>query len=994
MTTIGSRKRKQVAEMAESPPKRVTRARAKATEDTRLEIKTTKITIASMKAATSKTPVKSTKITKRRTRADDTAHGNAINEEQKPSQDMETEPPKTRGRTKKTVEDGTEQSLPAVEGPPRTRSRQDKPGANTEDDPGNGVKAKGRPKKAVMSAVSKESNPKIVATKSEPPFKNTRGRAATSYSQSKATTAPLSRPPVSRKRVTFKDTTEQDKENQLLLASNKSDSLLGGFKAKPVRRPATSKTAGRGKKTAQNNADVNDDRSKEAVVLPLSPKKVTQLVNSSSFSSEDELCGAKTPIKPLSRSPVKPPTTGGQGFLQSKSNLESKDVTDLNLSPKAACPSVLSSPARRPPLSSFKDTLKELPKKFNREGEISQQVLTHSKSPTKPALFQSPARRPVSPIRLFGPGSSNKTCKTLQPFESATISFQPNTFSLFSSSSKSFASSPLRAANPTGHTVKPIKLNPTEQENPVSHAIESVNNENDRSVTQIIPSSPTTEIEAKLSKSHTGSDTCLNILHSSPSVAVSELERQVTEAQDQGPDKSFIESSDESNSDAKHPFLQGPKEAYSLCSPGSRFSSEDSDSEDELQSPESSRETSPLQSQNTSTGDFGATGTPTQIGSSRTRRSTLRNKSAQANTTISTVSMTPLAVQLSSWLASSPEKKQSRNNRNNSKGIFSPAGPSLFTRPDRNLTSTVPKSPLKSTFFEDEMAVHDHEKIVESIVSETLAEDHVTNDNVYAIASQESQEYGDENAAPIGLPLLEIQNEPQTVLETCTPARTLYSNPREVHSVYKVPLRPEGEESPLNVCRKRSRSVSGPLAEVDEPSRPIFARSDSVISFNRGVSVSRNGLDEQEGTLDEAANSEILAANAPSTPTPSAWSGIETPSRTIRKGADAEILRGAVVFVDVHTTEGADASGIFVELLSQMGAKCVKQWTWNPHAGSVDYYAEKEIPGHEQPNENPAFNSKVGITHVVFKDGGKRTLEKVRESKGLVLCVGVGWVLE
>jgi hypothetical protein len=37
---------------------------------------------------------------------------------------------------------------------------------------------------------------------------------------------------------------------------------------------------------------------------------------------------------------------------------------------------------------------------------------------------------------------------------------------------------------------------------------------------------------------------------------------------------------------------------------------------------------------------------------------------------------------------------------------------------------------------------------------------------------------------------------------------------------------------------------------------------------------------------------------------------------------------------------------------------------------------------------------KVGITHVIYKDGGKRTLEKVRDAGGVVRCVGVGWVLE
>jgi hypothetical protein len=72
--------------------------------------------------------------------------------------------------------------------------------------------------------------------------------------------------------------------------------------------------------------------------------------------------------------------------------------------------------------------------------------------------------------------------------------------------------------------------------------------------------------------------------------------------------------------------------------------------------------------------------------------------------------------------------------------------------------------------------------------------------------------------------------------------------------------------------------------------------------------------------------------------------------------------------------EGADASAIFVELLTQMGARCVKHWTWNP-------------------NDDDA-SAKIGITHVVYKDGGKRTMERVRETRGIVQCVGVGWVLE
>lgn len=111
-----------------------------------------------------------------------------------------------------------------------------------------------------------------------------------------------------------------------------------------------------------------------------------------------------------------------------------------------------------------------------------------------------------------------------------------------------------------------------------------------------------------------------------------------------------------------------------------------------------------------------------------------------------------------------------------------------------------------------------------------------------------------------------------------------------------------------------------------------------------------------------------------------AGSPVKTPHRDAF--APKSTLRGTVVHVDVHTTEGEDASGIFVELLQQMGARCVKSWSWNPRLSS------SPVDG-----EDPSL-PKVGITHVVYKDGGLRTLEKVKQASGLVKCVGVGWVLE
>jgi len=142
---------------------------------------------------------------------------------------------------------------------------------------------------------------------------------------------------------------------------------------------------------------------------------------------------------------------------------------------------------------------------------------------------------------------------------------------------------------------------------------------------------------------------------------------------------------------------------------------------------------------------------------------------------------------------------------------------------------------------------------------------------------------------------------------------------------------------------------------------------------------------EVAGDEDLENHNQASANEAPSTPGAGIWSTVGTPAKTPKKDVTSNVLQGAVVFVDVHTTEGADASGIFVELLTQMGARCVKQWSWNPRASF-------NVPTDQHLDGTPA--GKIGITHVVYKDGGVRTLEKVRDSKGVVLCVGVNWVLE
>jgi hypothetical protein len=80
-------------------------------------------------------------------------------------------------------------------------------------------------------------------------------------------------------------------------------------------------------------------------------------------------------------------------------------------------------------------------------------------------------------------------------------------------------------------------------------------------------------------------------------------------------------------------------------------------------------------------------------------------------------------------------------------------------------------------------------------------------------------------------------------------------------------------------------------------------------------------------------------------------------------------LHGVIAYVDVRTADGDDASAPFTEALRNMGAKVVRQWSWN---------------GEEA--------DRIAVTHVIFKQGGPRTLSKVKLAKGAVRCVGLGWI--
>jgi len=233
---------------------------------------------------------------------------------------------------------------------------------------------------------------------------------------------------------------------------------------------------------------------------------------------------------------------------------------------------------------------------------------------------------------------------------------------------------------------------------------------------------------------------------------------------------------------------------------------------------------------------------------------------------------------------------------------------------------------------------------------------------IEAVPSEASQEYGDENAIPIDPALLALP----------VPAEPAYSTPKRVlservcHTVSKVPLKPAADHTPMRPSPiKRSASIS--KLPIQRPTNSL-SRSNTVISYSQTKSTPRSS---SKRSSEESIMRDPLAT--PSKAEPPTWSTMGTPARTPRRDLNTALLKGAVVFVDVHTTEGADASSLFIELLTQMGARCVKSWNWNG---------------------NGEDGNKIGITHVVFKDGGKRTLEKVKETNGVVSCVGVGWVLE
>lgn len=1068
------------------PPARVTRARAAAKEpdistSTTTTAKNTKIAAAASKTKTTR----AAPLSKRKTRADD-SQMDEMDELAAPVLEL---PKPTRGRRAKTAPvEQQQQPEPEMNEAPVRRTRKT---ASLQPEPDMELPARtarGRPKRATVEASAPEPTRSLrgrkkleevsadqdVALIEEPVKKSTRGRAAT------ITKAPP------KKSVKFQ---EPDKENFVPLLSiakgkAKAADIGTGLKAKPVRKPAARATRGR--------PQVEEPKSS-----PLSPKKATQVATAKDNSDDELATTEKTPMKPLMKSPIKAP--GSIFGTAKKLNFSSSSITVNRVVTHDPSASIMGSPARRAPQSVIKDSLKVSPQrgglgesmfkspqrgglgdsmfkspfKFSLPG---QKPTDSTSSPFKTSLLQSPARRPQSPTKVTEAGSP---CKATSSF---AVTPKASIFKI-----SRFAATPRTLPKSVS---RPGQMLPPTTSNKIAEEAEVLGEDIPKlsftgRLSSIVPRDADPNISVSESVAEGEDCEASEIIPEEVSMNATSATNECTDA-----DAMDIETDTPSSSP---PQVSNP--AYGLREiDESPF--DDTDSEDELAS--SSPQYSPvaLRAFDISSRDFAKTpATPNPFQSvaktPRTVKSAAMRKSEK-------LGFTPLARQLSDWMAASPEKSE----RSGSESDETLSPPQV----SGNTSSAADHgSPLKSTFFDDEMTVMEEmqaeehpeaqEKILETInftpveldeqdmalaeeaeemsilgpeelydsdqddqapvehddvdelsadaeaqaavdvdeleLLDTIDTSHEDMDKMNALEETEAvddvqalelfdtvtteegvademeeffepeqdtfnvkkqfqtveEEFGisrAESAGPSTEPELALSEASQEypdendvhidpeLLALPAPSTPKYATPKRVlaervfHTVSKVPLKAAANDSPMHYSPlKRSASIS--KLPVQRPSGNL-SRSNTVISYSPSKRTPRAHRYSSEET-----DANQSAYTTPSKPDTDPWSIAATPARTPRSDLNTALLKGAVVYVDVHTTEGADASLLFTELLTQMGARCVKRWDWN---GNSDE------------------GSKIGITHVVFKDGGKRTLEKARETGGVVSCVGVGWVLE
>lgn len=965
------------------------RAAAKANEPA---VKSTEIVTAAAKAKSTATAGTRSTAAKRKMRADDTD-----DEDEFAQEEVAVTRKATRGRPRKLA-DPKQSSMEAATTTKTTRGRPAKKLASETskaEAAGSAKALRGRPKKAV------EAEPE--QARQEPATKTTRGRSGTSRAGAAGAK------PVVKKTVKFE---EPDKENmapQEPKKDSKKEPAAAGIRGRPARR---------GGATAARSTRKTTKSSEKSGKKPLSPKKVTQMPMQRDDESEDELAAiGHSPIKPMKKSPVKPPSSVASS-KQSEPGPEERDddaslaVSNAILNPPELGSTTLGSPARRVPPSAMNDLMKSPARKLRVTPFPPSSMKSATKSmggngqtsTSQSLLLLSAAKRPPSPIKSLNFSSPSKSQQTPSAFKSSMLQSPPKRAM---PGLKPLAESPQKQETlkmSVSPTMKPLVMSTPsqdvertpsekllmEQESPEGEA-----GAGDEEIFQ----EPITKIKfpGRLSA----------VLPRDADPSLDEVETAANEGQDvellddtpEGANAGFAEMPSEQAGAAEEDFgeqAEDPQTAMEsvdiLEETGAPMDTDEEAGEIVVALPPTSTQSSPeklpSQAQNPNyqlrekdlnpSADLDMESDTELLSPEKTPSATPTTSLFKTGTRRSTIGLTSLAEQFGQWSAGSPVKDTTPEvqhveveltQTNVSSAEQTPAAVHFFedemqSRPETTgqeamETPVNPAGDDEEPIF-DEMSLKDEdfelarEADEMSKVGDQKAEEsfggHSQEDNL----SDASQEYGDENQMPID----------PAVLGLSTPAPLTPVRPQKhtfTNTTTKIPLKPADESTP-SPMKKRAFSASRlpPQRSAGGLSRSATAPSLSPSKSKRASSASRRA-----------------SALPPTTPYKSndPSSALYTPGA--REDVNPSLLRGAVVFVDVHTTEGADASGIFMELLTQMGARCRKTWDWNPSSPSGD-----------------ASSNKFGITHIVYKDGGKRTLEKVRQTNGAVQCVGVSWVLE
>ncbi|KAK4100683.1 hypothetical protein N658DRAFT_427095 [Parathielavia hyrcaniae] len=995
----------------QSPPKRMTRARAAAktgeptTRSTRVVSARTKPQAApstGTAAATTKT------ATKRKSPCDEDEEHEHEMQPAKKITAVAAKSTRGRGRPKKvSVEESAPEQAPE-QAPPTTARSRGRPRKIAEPATQN------PPKPTRATRTTKKAVPEEPELATEPVKKTTRGRPAFSASATTSIATSLTKS-AARKTVTFE---EPEKENIAPPAeparktSTKASAPASttGLRGKPVRK-AASATVRRAARTitkaAGGTADPSDKVEKP---MPLSPKKVNQLTLNR-VESDDELgMDDKVPVRRFKKLPIKPAMNGPKAASMAKAAavtaINDENATAASL-PETTVNSMLATPAKRLPPSPWKGSITSPAKRV--EGLVLFSVPEGddqtSQGPSKIGLLQSPAKR--QPLTLNPPGADAINGS----------GFSPAKLPLLSSPAKRPPLSPIKPLPKAVEEEQTIHRTPAPKATLLASPLPEIASDNTEAEQRAAEANAVdaqtdheaiSETPARLS--FPGRLSAVMPRHADPALTPPTLAGS-EEIMQSATQQKFVEDAGEKGGMERSgeptvldkPSVESPLvESASTTPPSSppktanpMFGLRDHDLYPQDASSESeSEDESPVRQGRFTPAFSGLPATPCPGPAKFANVMPPASRSTAKARSRNKFGFTPLAQQLGGWKAGSSPMQPGPDTAAAARSS-EPVSQEQPAPPAAEATSTL-TGPVQNSFFDDEMLVRPNameleedattvieadEDLVLQDVSfteedmELAAEanemslvereaDHPNGQDLDDSVSEASQEYADENAIPIDPALLARNGTQAPAVPPVTPQRGIH---REFHTVAKVPLKPADETTPRPQSERRSYSAS----------RLPVTRSSGRLSRNATASSRSLSKDGDAKVLEDDAEEHTDPVLLVTPQKSDIWSTIGTPARTPRRDLNPALLRGAVVFVDVHTSEGADASSIFVELLTQMGARCVKTWSWSPNTSS-----------------EAGSDSRVGITHVVYKDGGKRTLEKVRKSGGVVQCVGVSWVLD